>query len=429
MRKLIWFTLSIFYTSLVVAQPKINCPTDGKQDATACLQSYIESSSLLGHSAILNSGTYRITSSLIIPSNIKIVGKNTSLFLDSKISNTKLLMINGESNIDISGINFIANGSFSESVYSNQFTNLKSSSGIGFTNGFSAVFISGCAKNISVTNNKFFGFDFGINHQTNCPQNARNLNYSHNNFSNLGQSAIFIINGSNIQIKNNKIDSVLGNIVVNNAPSLSDAKFADGIFISGVRDVVIESNNINNIKRIGIVVERVYDKNLNQNVINDNITISNNHVTNTNGSRGTECNAGIWVEPFATKNNPTFYRTDHVTIDHNYIDNYGAESGAHIQYGIFSGGLNSVISNNIIKNFTNINLGPFLNVNTNATNSSGGIYCVYGNQIINNNKLINNNVGILINPNAFLSSYKFESNYFYKIKMQYYPVNFLGQNK
>ena len=422
MRKLISFTLSIFYTSLVVAQPKINCPTDGKQDATACLQSCIESSSLLGHSVILNLGTYRITSSLIIPSNIKIVGKNTSLFLDSKISNTKLLMINGESNIDISGINFIANGSFSESVYSNKFTNLKSSSGIGFTNGFSAVFISGCAKNISVTNNKFFGFDFGINHQTNCPQNARNLNYSHNNFSNLGQSAIFIINGSNIQIKNNKIDSVSGNIVVNNAPSLSDAKFADGIFISGVRDVVIESNNINNIKRICIVVERVYDKNLNQNVINDNITISNNHITNANGSRGTECNAGIWVEPFATKNNPNYYRTNHVVINGNYIDNIGAESGAHIQYGIFSGGLNTIIINNQIKNFTNVSNDIFLNVQKNDLNSSGAIYCVYGHQVIKNNTMFNTNIGILKNPSAYLSSYQIESNVFIKVTKQYDPI-------
>jgi hypothetical protein len=238
----------------------------------------------------------------------------------------------------------------------------------------------------------------------------------------LGQSAIFIINGSNIQIKNNKIDSVSGNIVVNNAPSLSDAKFADGIFISSVRDVVIESNNINNIKRICIVVERVYDKNLNQNVINDNITISNNHITNANGSRGTECNAGIWVEPFATKNNPNYYRTNHVVINGNYIDNIGAESGAHIQYGIFSGGLNTIIINNQIKNFTNVSNDIFLNVQKNDLNSSGAIYCVYGHQVIKNNTMFNTNIGILKNPSAYLSSYQIESNVFIKVTKQYDPI-------
>ncbi len=423
MRKFIWFVVSFLYVSCVFAQAKISCPDDGKQDATSCLQKYIESSTLLAKPVILGSGTYRITSSLVIPSNIKIIGKNTTLFLDSKVSNAKLIMITGESNIDISGINFTAGGLFSESVYASQFTNLKSHSGIGFTNGFSAVFVSGCSKNISLTNNKFSGFDFGINHQTNCPFNSTKMFYNNNTFSNLGQAAVFIINGSNIQIKNNHIDSVLGNIVVNNSPNLADAKFADGIFVSGVNNVVIESNNISNIKRIGIVVERVYDKNLNQDIVNDKVQIINNKILNVNGSRGTECNAGIWVEAFATKNNPNYYRTNHVIINGNYIDNIGAESGAHIQYGIFSGGLNSVISNNIIKNFTNINLGPFLNVNTNATNSSGGIYCVYGNQIINNNKLINNNVGILMNPSAYMSSYKIESNYFESAIHQYWPTN------
>lgn len=402
MRKLIWFTLSIFYTSLVIAQPKINCPTDGKQDATICLQNYIESSSLLGHSAILNSGTYRITSSLIIPSNIKIVGKNTRLFLDSKISNTKLLMINGESNVDISGVNFIANGSFSESIYSNQFTNLKSSSGIGFTNGFSAVFIRGCAKNISVTNNKFFGFDFGINHQTNCPQNARNLNYSHNNFSNLGQSAIFIINGSNIQIKNNKIDSVSGNIVVNNAPSLSDAKFADGIFISGVRDVVIESNNINNIKRIGIVVERVYDKNLNQNIINDNITISNNYVTNANGSRGTEYNAGIWVEGGNGKDPSTNFATKNVTISQNILNNSIATIGNHDQYGINDFAESGVINNNYIIGYNKSKSSLAIQV------GHGYYYKIYNNRLISNSigiNLISKNTSKIIVSNNIISSF------------------------
>jgi hypothetical protein len=115
-----------------------------------------------------------------------------------------------------------------------------------------------------------------------------------------------------------------------------------------------------------------------------------------------------------------------VLIKHNYIDNLGAESGSHIQYGIFSGGLNTQIKNNVIKNFVNINSGTFLNIHQSDEKSSGGIYCVYGNQTIINNKLINNNVGILMNPSAFLSSYQLESNYFEKVATPYYPATYLG---
>lgn len=387
MRKIL-FLFFIFLFIFANAKNNPVCPNDGKQDATICLQQYINNHSNSSGQIILNSGIYKITGGLFLPSNIHLSGHNVTLLLESNISNTKLITINGESNIIISGINFIANGSFSESIYSNNFMNLKFNSGIGFTNGFSALFISGCAKNISVTNNKFWGFDFGINHQTNCPQNAKNINYSDNSFSNLGQSAIFIINGSNIQIENNKIDSVLGNIVVNNSPSLSDTKFADGIFISGVLNVIIESNNINNIKRIGIVVERVYDRNLNQNIINDNITISNNHITNVNGSRGTEYNAGIWVEGGNGKDPSTNFATKNITISQNLLDNSIAILGNHDQYGINDFAESSLINDNYI-------------IGYNKSKSSLAIQAGHGNFYkIYNNILIFNSLGInLINKN------------------------------
>lgn len=414
MRKLTFFVISFLYASFVFAQPKISCPNDGKQDATLCIQKYIESSTLLAKPVILGSGTYRITSSLVVSSNVKIIGKNTTLFLDSKVSNDKLIMITGESNIDISGINFTAGGLFSESVYASQFTNLKSQSGIGFTNGFSAVFVSGCSKNISLTNNKFSGFDFGINHQTNCPLNSTKIFYNNNTFSNLGQSAVFIINGSNIQIKNNHIDSVLGNIIVNNAPNLADAKFADGIFVSGINNVVIESNNISNIKRIGIVVERVYDKNLNQNIINDNIFILNNHITNANGCRGTEYNAGIWVEGAHGNNESDVFSSNSVIIKGNYLKNQKALVGNHDQYGILTYAKKSVINQNFITGY-------------NATNNSYGILLGFGDNFITNNTMSDNSIAVFVSGATYYVKNQAKENVFLHNQNIIIPKRYLLQ--
>ena len=124
MRKIL-FLFFIFLFIFANAKNNPVCPNDGKQDATICLQQYINNHSNSSGQIILNSGIYKITGGLFLPSNIHLSGHNVTLLLESNISNTKLITINGESNIIISGINFIANGSFSESIYSNNFMNLK----------------------------------------------------------------------------------------------------------------------------------------------------------------------------------------------------------------------------------------------------------------------------------------------------------------
>ena len=143
------------------------------------------------------------------------------------------------------------------------------------------------------------------------------LSISNSNITNIGKFGIALFNCQNVNLKNNTIDNVQGNMTYGIAPVLSDTKFGDGFYLNGIINGNIVNNNINNVIRIGIVLEGRLNNNSDVTNLNDNVSITNNIITDFYGSRGTEYNAGIWAEPATDVNHQRQFKTDNVVMDNN----------------------------------------------------------------------------------------------------------------
>ncbi len=354
------------------------CDYTGVVDSSICRQNKIDLAAKTHKKLYLRKGILKISKPLFLKDNSYISGKNT--VIKFKLDEPEKALFNAESinNINISKLNIIGDGVFSNERFMMPYTKLNKqySKAIGFTNLDIGVKLSGNCQNININNLFIIGVEHGIfvknvNLSNNKLMNIKLLN---NKIKDVGKSAITVINSKDIIIKNNIIENVLGNMDYNKLPKLENSKFADGIYLNGVTNLKISNNKISNIRRIGIVVEgQLNESNLVLNP-NDNIVITNNKISNFNKSRGTENNAGIWVEPLNNLN-VIKYKTNHITISNNIIDNQNAESGAHKQYGIFLGAFNSIVRKNIILSSTN--------------NKNIGIHCSFGNVYLRDNKFYN----------------------------------------
>lgn len=402
------------------------CDSSGTVDVSSCLNSEIASG--ITNLSLKNGGKYFISGLLVLNSDFTLDGNQATIQVrDSRLGGSALRLRGN--NITVKNLNINGQGYFRSSV---------ESSCIGFTNNITGIAIESNTSYIKILNNKINNLGYGVSalSESNNPSNS--ITITGNSFNNIGHTAIYIVNSKNVMVNSNKITNVVGNLVCTlkpETPSIQHSIFADAIYIAGIHNAIIDSNYINNVKRIGIVLEGMfYNRLLGKNVYNDNIIIKHNKIYNANGSRGTENNAGIWVEPSANKNNPEQYFTNHVSIVDNYIDNLGAESGSHLQYGIYAGARYNYIESNVVRNFNNTNLGGFLNVSNHDPKSSGGIYCVYGDTVLFSNTISNSNIGILFNPSAYISSYEIFNNELESILFYpYYPsfedgAKFIGKH-
>ena len=172
--------------------------------------------------------------------------------------------------------------------------------------------------------------------------------------------------------------------------------FGDGVYLENSESVVIIKNTIKNVKRIGIVLDNRANSSGQLLVANNHVLIKNNIISNVNGCRGTENNAGIWVEPWQDSRNKN--KIASIQIEQNKIDNQYAITCSKYQFGIYSGADLSTIKNNYISNFST------------QGNRSSGIRCAYGSCNIVNNKIYNTNIGILLSDTAESISYNLENN-------------------
>lgn len=325
---------------------------------------------------LLPAGKYYISSPLILRSDIKIIGHSTSLIPMFNLPFQSIFFGESISNVRISGITFEGRGVYYESKFINKYNDFDFSKvtrvnfsnpflsntrdthiGIGFNSLDIGISLIGKNSNIYIYNNYFKSLSTGIvigdnNGSIMSPTEVVNIN--DNKFNNLGRAGVRLYNVNNLVIRGNLFSNILGNLVLGSESSISinDSKWADGISIVGSVNALIEQNIFMNINRIGIVLEGFLDVATNLPItINKNVTIQNNKFECMENSRGSEFNAGIWVEPYVNSNVTSFFKTESVVIVNNYFNNLNAKIGSHSQYGVRLGALVNIVESNQFFNY------------------------------------------------------------------------------
>ena len=346
-----------------------------------CLESYINKQQAKEIS--IPYGVYFLTRALVIPANTNLNGNGAVLIPTFNNMFSAAILINGASNINIRDITIRGNGVFKTGSLESTPNNI---CGFNlFTNGIQVV----NSKNINISNMRISGLYNGIVVMGNDVDTlSENITLDNNVISNSGRSAITAVFVNKIVILRNRITGVLGNQVPCLVNWINNSKFADGIYLDSVRSTLVEENYISDVKRIGIVVEGRLNQDHKIAFVNKNISIIKNIVLNMNSCRGTENNAGVWVEPCRSSpgNTCKINKTIDVRIESNYISNINATSCNLFQYGVLSGADNSMIRDNTISHFQN-----------ESKYKGVGIRCAVGNCEIVNNRFINNDVGVKVN--------------------------------
>lgn len=352
----------------------------GQNDSTDCLQEIINNQSDI----VLNEGNLLISKKIILHSDLNISGNNTIININSLLPEQAVFWGSDIKRVSISNIAIKGEGIFKDTLFlypygNNQFA-------IGFTNLERGIVIQNNSSDIYINNITISGVEIGImidNKRLDKENYIDKIYILNSNIYDVGKFGMALFNCQNVILKNNTINNVQGNMFYGNAPVIADTKFADGIYLNGVINIDINNNNIKNIRRIGIVLEGRLNSNSDVTNLNDNVSITNNIITDFFGSRGTEYNAGIWAEPATDVNHQRQFKTDNVIIDNNYIDAGFNAHGSHAKWGIVLGAMNTFIANNLI------------------INSDIGIECYFGNITFNKNNFRNN-----------IKDYNFEKSYY-----------------
>lgn len=316
-------------------------------DSSKCLEKKINNNELIEF------GNYNINQDIYINNSININFNNI-------IFNTNNSLIINADNITIKNLTLNKiNGKFEN---------------YGWNNNIKGIYINH-HKNINFLNLNIYNFNQGIE-----INNSDTIFVDNINLNNLGKSGISCHYSDNININNSYIQNILGNY--NNTTDINNSKFADGVYLLSCNNVNLYNNLFNNIIRIGIALEGEINQDKSPKFIGSKVKIYNNKFFLMQQSRGTEHNAGIWIEP--TENNTNFIaKYINIDIENNKIDNLNSIIGNHYQYGIFNGGNNVIIKNNQITNYINKN--------------SIGIKCLLDCSKTTNNYFINNNIAYSIN--------------------------------
>lgn len=380
--------LNLGYAKANIESISVSCVYNSTNDQSLCIQKFIDISAREQKLLYFKRGTLFISKPIVLRNNTNIVGNQTIFKLNFSKPYQSAFLGKDLSNISINGIIISSQGVF----LSKEFISKYNGSGyaVGYTNQDKGISIYGRSSNISLKNMEISGVEKAIdidNGDISSKRLVQNVVITNNQITNVGQSAIRIVNANWVTISNNTITGVLGNMDNSAGLKLANAKFADGIYLSGVTNASIGDNYISNVARIGIALEGAV---VNHKIINtnDNIKIIGNIIYNVNNCRGTENNAAIWVEPSATETNKLSYKTGTVVIEKNLIDNsMNTSSCSHNQYGLFLGAKNNIVRNNKILNFTALR--------------NYAINCNYGTIELRNNEFKNNRKDIFINNKAY----------------------------
>ena len=314
MKNLLIIILVLFITNCFACKLDYTAQTD----STICLQEMVNNNILI----TLNDGVILITKNIILHSNINIIGHNTVIKFKTSLAEQAVFRGDNINNITITNITIKDDGVFRDVLFQYPYDNNQFA--IGFTNLDRGIMILGNSSNIILDKLDISGVEMGIiidNKRLDKLNYINKLSISNSNITNIGKFGIALFNCQNVNLKNNTIDNVQGNMTYGIAPVLSDTKFGDGFYLNGIINGNIVNNNINNVIRIGIVLEGRLNNNSDVTNLNDNVSITNNIITDFYGSRGTEYNAGIWAEPATDVNHQRQFKTDNVVMDNNYTVN------------------------------------------------------------------------------------------------------------
>lgn len=342
--KKVMLTVWLFLVSLVYA-----CDLDytGQTDSTICLQEIINNT----NNVQLESGILLINNNLNLHNQFEISGNNTQII--GKFSKPETAFFKGIDviNVKINNLQLTSSGKFESSLFVNPYSQLRGDA-IGFTNLDRGISIVGKSSLINISGVIIEGVEIGIEIDTKQHEGTQLIKYvdiNNNVIKNVGKAGIRLINVNAVNIKYNLIENVQGNMAYGKNPVLSDTKFGDGIYLNGFIDGILENNTIKDVIRIGVVLEGYLNSDDIVINLNDKVTINKNFIYNAINSRGTEHNAGIWVEPAVTFLHQMQYKTDHVLIQDNVIFNTKSSTSERENYGIFLGAMNATVIHNTIK--------------------------------------------------------------------------------
>lgn len=351
---------------------------DGVADDTAAINAAIQS---LDRGVVVFpfGQTFRIEDTVALKSGVSLAGNRSEIICAATLAPIEMLLGTAVTDVEIAGLVINGEGAWTATPFANPSGGGNS---VGFTSGHFGVLFTTGSSGVSVRDCVFTGLTRGA-----TAVGTTQFSFIGNRLTNLGNSGLYSENSSYGVISDNIVRSVLGNMTPAGTTTVADSKYADGIYLHGSQSITVSGNVIENVKRIGVVLEA--DSGADP-ILNSRITISGNTITNCNGSRGSEFNAAIWSENG---------KSDYTCIAQgNTLDNTGAAAGAQQQWGIV--GTYLTVTGNVIHGWQVGITGTELRVfgNTIEANHTG---ILVGNQsaglttVISGNRIaLNRNAGV-----------------------------------
>jgi hypothetical protein len=268
--------------------------------------------------------TYTTSANLNLKSGVNLVGNGAAITYASSWANLgAFLSGSGVAGVAITNLTLDGKGTWTSTPFPNPYGGGNS---VGFTNNHVGISLASCS-NVKLRDCNLEGVGIGL-----FSQSCLNLKILGCELATLGSAGLNFSNSQTAIVDHCKITSVLGNITVAGDVNVNDSKFADGIFVYCSKWLSIGNNVIDDVVRIGVVLEG------DSVTLNSGITISSNVLRNFNNARGGETNAAIWDET---------NRSDRSCVaTGNTCNNTGA-AGAGGANGICSSQL-QVVGNNIV---------------------------------------------------------------------------------
>lgn len=267
---------------------------DGVTDDTTNINTAIQAVS--NTNLYFPTGSYLLTGSLTLKSGVNLIGVGEGSVLRpttdilSAVDNISHGYFSGSavSNIVIRDMKVEGGGTWTATPFANPYG---SGNVVGFTNADIGLRLSGACDNIQMINCEINGVH-RITHTgytatgTSDTTRKTNIRIENCRTETTGRGhTVFYVDG--LDIVDCHVKSSLGNIT-GAGGTVSDSKFGDGIYLYDCTQLDVGRNHIEDITRIGIVMEGTGAGN--------NMIIHDNRVHNIHDSQDAEVNGCIWVE-------------------------------------------------------------------------------------------------------------------------------------
>lgn len=308
----------------------------GVADSTAAIQAAIDS--LTTGTVVLPPGTYRTTANVTLKSGVNIVGNGATMTCTTSwASGGSFFELNNVSDVFISGVTFDAGGTWTATPFANPYGGGNS---VGFTNNQAGILILGSSSNIRIENNTFTGLGRGAV----AADQVDSLLIRNNFIDTMGSQGFYLERCTFTSVIGNVIKNILGQLTAAGDTNTANSNVADAVYLRRVSDVVVSGNTIENITRIGVVLEG------DGVTLNKRVSIVGNTFKLMQNCRGTEFNAAVWSE---------FGKSEaSCVVSGNVMDNTGAITGARGANAINSFYL--TITGNTIKSFAGYGVNGYL---------------------------------------------------------------------